>query len=207
MRWCSASRAPGQRSRDLAGDPLERLQRQRLVRLVLQISDAPARVVVAHQAEKRDDRAVRAAPRDPAAPASAAARRDSSVERRTANLRDSGVGVTSVSIPAGLVSVRRQPRPWHAVPRSDRADRGRARGQARARWRRPRTAGRARAASGRSCPSASPAATADANVQPVPCVWRRRIARASRNSWNVVAVEQQVDDCVRRRRDRARDRR
>ena len=45
------------------GNALERLERQRLVRFVLQIPDAPALVVVAHQAEKRHDRAVAASVR------------------------------------------------------------------------------------------------------------------------------------------------
>ena len=39
--------------RDFGRDALERLQRERLVRLVLQISDAAPQVVVAHEAQKR----------------------------------------------------------------------------------------------------------------------------------------------------------
>ena len=39
-------------------DPFEGLERERLVRLVLKISDAAAHVVVAHETEKGDDRAV-----------------------------------------------------------------------------------------------------------------------------------------------------
>ena len=62
MRWCSASRAPGQRSCELAGDARKGLQRQRLERFVLQMLHPPAGVVVAHQPQKRHDRTVGSAP-------------------------------------------------------------------------------------------------------------------------------------------------
>ena len=53
----------GPARRDFVGDPLERAQRQRFVRLVLQVLHAPADVVVAHQTEKRRDRPVRSVSR------------------------------------------------------------------------------------------------------------------------------------------------
>jgi hypothetical protein len=47
----------------LVRDSLERFERERLVRLVLQISNAAAGVVIANEAEKRDDRSVRSGSR------------------------------------------------------------------------------------------------------------------------------------------------
>ena len=176
MRWCSASRAPGQRSRDLGRDPLERLQRQRLVRLVLEIPDAPPEVVVAHQAEKRHDRAVA-----PPARRRRGDRRDERLELERLAARWPGAGVT-----VSVYEVRQSGARTRRASRSDRAARGRGR------WPSAcaiapatyalRARRRVRAARGRA---PGRAAIADANVQPVPCVWRdvdarRRGARGRR---------------------------
>ena len=59
MMQCQPDARPA--LRDLVRDALERLERQRFVRFVLQILDAPADVVIPDETEKRRDRAVRAA--------------------------------------------------------------------------------------------------------------------------------------------------
>ena len=194
------------------GDPLERLQRQRLVRFVLEISDAAGRRCgcapgrETSRPRRRAPSAVAARQARPRARSSSSgsapiARSGSHLlsirgpavgpaSQREASVR-SGSSRTARLESASGVRLQRGPR----SARSDRAARGRGRSPARARWRRRRTPGRARPPRRASRPSARPAAIADANVQPVPCVLRLSM-RGVRNSVNVLAVEEQVDDRI-----------
>src|SRR6185295_15512149 len=149
---------------DLRGNPIERLQCQRLVRLVLQISDAPADVMVAHQAEKRDDRSV--GPAVGPAGGGERCRHGLDLERRRSDREERRCRHVFI-IPA---------QKWSRGPRPPPSPGACAIAPATYCWARA-------AASARSRPRASDAATADAYVHPVPWVCLESI-RITRCSWN-----------------------
>ena len=152
-------------------------------------------VVVAHQAEKRRDGAIRR--RRTVRPGAHGGHQRLERQRLRARSRAAesssqykGAAPCSVSARSPqdqLHAARCTPRSTQSAvaSRSDRAGRGRGRSAGRAGWRRPRRSAPAPVASRSGWPSARYAAMAEANVQPVPCVfvvWMRGVANSMNRS-------------------------